>query len=215
MILSWLIIVIGSLIVATKLLMQPFNKSLSASKLSNNRDSKWNPTRSHDILLTSDSIVIDMNRKRKAVLQRNLSRVERKVINCMMTLSINYMLLQFIFIISIILYLFNEDVSVFDYISTTVTGKTYATLWYYMAIPMTGFVNSIMLIKHNDYLKSLFFRYCNDILGKRRVPVSSLGSFRTPSLAKEAGGSCASITKPEVKLVNEANADICTHLSLA
>ena len=49
--------------------------------------------------------------------------------------------------------MFEPDTSVFDLIAGTPTGKLYATLWYYMAMPVTGFVNTIMLLKHNKNMR--------------------------------------------------------------
>ena len=83
-----------------------------------------------------------------------LTKLEAAVIKCTLSLSINYLVLQFIFIMQVVVYVFNPRISVFELISTSDTGLLYATLWYYMALPLTGFVNTIMLLKHNKNLKN-------------------------------------------------------------
>ena len=105
--------------------------------------------------LTSGSAVVAIIAKRKAIRDSisGLTRMEAAVIKCTLSLSFNYLVIHFIFIMQVLVYVFEPDTSVFDLIAGTPTGKLYATLWYYMAMPVTGFVNTIMLLKHNKNMR--------------------------------------------------------------
>ncbi|KAL5264180.1 hypothetical protein ACHWQZ_G005309 [Mnemiopsis leidyi] len=182
LIISWFIIVAGNAIVAVKLFASPIKRAKQNESGTGNSASALPPQfninknniiptvmsvpenvrpktgprkedRSHSIISeTAVNVIMSKQRMIRTSIS-GMTKLEAAVIKCTLSLSFNYLVIQFIFIMQVLVYVFDPETSVFDLIAVSPTGQLYATLWYYMAMPVTGFVNTIMLLKHNKNLR--------------------------------------------------------------
>ena len=177
LIISWFIIVVGNGIVAVKLFASPIKRAKQQGSGNSCSAGPQNPSIRHNVpsivslprnerlpsgpvkepshSVVSESAVNVIVSKRRIIRASisGLTKLETAVIKCTLSLSFNYLIIQFIYIMQVLVYVFEPDISVFDLIAVSPTGQLYATLWYYMAMPVTGFVNTIMLLKHNKNLR--------------------------------------------------------------
>ena len=109
------------------------------------------------------------------------------MIKCTLSLSFNYLVIQFIFIMQVLVYVFEPETSVFDLIAVSPTGELYATLWYYMAMPVTGFVNTIMLLKHNKNLRMTIRKLIVQVCYNLGVVFAKCAKIKTKSVEKKSG----------------------------
>lgn len=159
LIISWFIIVVGNVFVAARLFRSPLKRARNQELSSANHTKARVVAAAHDVRsssIVSDQIIVPMTLPARSAIRASLTgltKLESSVIKCTLSLSCNYMFLQLIFILQILVYVAKPDLSVFQLLSISEEGKTYATLWYYMALPITGFVNTLMLIRHNKNLR--------------------------------------------------------------
>ena len=184
---SWVIIVVGNIIVAYKLFTWSGKRAkcsvgslvaksivISTAVTLKGADSKTvdnkvqSPdSKSEDKIRRSKIFDVDpaSKMKKRPTIRRQLRRsmssltlVEAAMIKCTVALSLNYMIIHSIFIIQIFGYVFKPDISVFNLIARSSDGMVYSVMWYYMAMPLTGFINTVMLVRYNRNLRRTLFR---------------------------------------------------------
>ena len=156
LILSWICIVAGNTFVAAKLTSNSFKRVKSTSRKSDS-STEVRPPSNYDSGRRQTDGTNDSKATQSSLIARNnlrLTKIELKVIKCTLSISINYLVLQVIFIIQIFIYVMHIDVTVFKLLAGRDEVKLQlVVLWYYLAMPITGFVNTLMILCHNRNLR--------------------------------------------------------------